>query len=189
MDRAREIMNVAYRLMLDKGYSAFSYADIAAEIGIRKASIHYHFPSKDDLVKSVLQDYRRKAGDSLHHFDEAFDAKSQLRSLFQSWEQRLTEDPTQICLCALMVAQNSILPAEARCEIEWHFDELRTWILHVLKRAREAGQYDGDDELLSSEATMILAAMHGGMLASRAFRDKEQFTIVTNQLLNRIFGG
>ena len=41
------LMNCAETQMRSKGYSAFSYADLAVEVGIRKASIHHHFPTKE----------------------------------------------------------------------------------------------------------------------------------------------
>ena len=55
---AQQILDVAQTMVRNRGYSAFSYADIAKEIGIRKASIHYHFPSKEDLVKELVIRYR-----------------------------------------------------------------------------------------------------------------------------------
>lgn len=52
-------MDVGLTLVQERGYNGFSYADIAEAIGIRKASIHYHFPSKQDLVQAVLLRYRK----------------------------------------------------------------------------------------------------------------------------------
>ncbi|NEP24379.1 TetR/AcrR family transcriptional regulator, partial [Moorena sp. SIO3I6] len=56
---AQQILDVAQSMVRNRGYSAFSYADISKEIGIRKASIHYHFPSKDDLVKELVKRYQK----------------------------------------------------------------------------------------------------------------------------------
>ena len=36
-------------LTQENGYQGFSYADLAERLGIRKASIHYHFPTKTEL--------------------------------------------------------------------------------------------------------------------------------------------
>jgi len=51
---AEEILDLAETLIQTRGYSAFSYQDIADSLGIRKASIHYHFPSKTDLGIAVV---------------------------------------------------------------------------------------------------------------------------------------
>ncbi|MEO1520065.1 MAG: TetR/AcrR family transcriptional regulator [Cyanobacteria bacterium J06633_2] len=55
---AQKILDVAQDIVRRHGYSAFSYADISQQVGIRKASIHYHFPSKDELVKRLVMRYR-----------------------------------------------------------------------------------------------------------------------------------
>lgn len=51
---AQRILDTAQDLIRHRGYSAFSYADIADRVGIRKASIHYHFAAKEDLVLSLI---------------------------------------------------------------------------------------------------------------------------------------
>lgn len=55
---AKHILDVAQDMVRNRGYSAFSYADISKQVGIRKASIHYHFPSKDELVRELVKRYR-----------------------------------------------------------------------------------------------------------------------------------
>ena len=59
---AEQILDVAQEMVRRQGYSAFSYADIAGRVGIRKASIHDHFPSKADLVQRLVQRYRDMLG-------------------------------------------------------------------------------------------------------------------------------
>ena len=56
-----EILNSAEKLIVSGGYNGFSYADIAAVVGIRKASIHHHFPNKVDLVRALVTRYRVNA--------------------------------------------------------------------------------------------------------------------------------
>ena len=58
-DTHERILNAAERLMVSCGYNAFSYADISAEVGIGKATIHHHFPTKADLAAAVLARYRK----------------------------------------------------------------------------------------------------------------------------------
>lgn len=52
---ALEIIEAAQELAQTRGYNGFSYQDIAERVGIRTASIHYHFPSKGDLGKAALR--------------------------------------------------------------------------------------------------------------------------------------
>ena len=51
-------MDLAESFLQDKGFNGFSYAHIAAELGVKNAAIHYHFPSKEELVCAVIQRYR-----------------------------------------------------------------------------------------------------------------------------------
>ena len=53
-----EILASARNLIMSGGYNGFSYADISEIVGIRKASIHHHFPSKVDLVRELVKRYR-----------------------------------------------------------------------------------------------------------------------------------
>ena len=62
---ATRILDVAEGLAQTRGFNGFSYADIAAEIGITKASLHYHFPSKADLGRALVRRYTERFMDAL----------------------------------------------------------------------------------------------------------------------------
>src|SRR6267154_6700053 len=64
-ETAEQILDLAETLIQTRGYSAFSYQDIADSLGIRKASIHYHFPSKTDLGIAVVDRYIARFGTAL----------------------------------------------------------------------------------------------------------------------------
>ncbi len=51
--------------------NGFSYADIAEVVGIRKPSIHHHFPSKADLVRALVAGYQDDLAAGLAHFTES----------------------------------------------------------------------------------------------------------------------
>src|SRR5947209_18085054 len=55
---AREaILAAAKRTAQAHGYGGLNFRDLAAEVGIKAASIHYHFPTKADLGAAVAQRY------------------------------------------------------------------------------------------------------------------------------------
>src|SRR5258708_25324948 len=64
-DTAEQILDLAEALIQTRGFSAFSYQDISDALGIRKASIHYHFASKTDLGIAVVDRYTKRFGDAL----------------------------------------------------------------------------------------------------------------------------
>jgi hypothetical protein len=59
INKSQTILDVGQRLTQTRGYNAFSYADIAEQVRIRKASIHYYYPSKADLGRKLVMRYRR----------------------------------------------------------------------------------------------------------------------------------
>src|SRR5690348_14354670 len=54
---ASRVLDVAERLVQVRGFNGFSYADIAAELQITKASLHYHFATKADLGEALIARY------------------------------------------------------------------------------------------------------------------------------------
>ena len=79
---ADDILDCAQSLILAGGYNGFSYADIAEVVGIRKASIHHHFPSKVDLVRMLVLRYREAARAGFVALEaSSADPRAQLSSL------------------------------------------------------------------------------------------------------------
>ncbi|MFD1774042.1 TetR/AcrR family transcriptional regulator [Paenibacillus rhizophilus] len=184
MNRSEHIINVANRLILEKGYSAFSYADVAAEIGIQKASIHYHFPSKANLVQNVVGRYRQEVRANLSMLNSLTDdPREKLEQYLSYWESCLRSRAMDICLCALLASEIPILPEEVIGEIREHFRDLTDWLARLLRDAADKNRFTGDGEAIEETAHAILACVHGGMLASRAFNDAGQFDMVKKHML------
>ena len=64
-DTKTALLNAAEAAIRIRGFSGFSFADLAAAVGIRKASIHHHFPTKQDLALRLVQRYRSQNTDRL----------------------------------------------------------------------------------------------------------------------------
>src|SRR6478672_1852205 len=110
---ADDILACARALILRGGFNGFSYADIAAVVGIRKASIHHHFPTKVDLVRTLVQRYREEVDMGIAEIERrAPDAVSQLRSYVGFWEDCIGDPTTSFCVCALLAVQIPVLPPE-----------------------------------------------------------------------------
>ena len=85
---ADDILACARSLIIMGGYNGFSYADIEAVVGIRKASIHHHFPSKVDLVRALVFRYREDARAGFAELERAAsDARDQLANYIGYWEK------------------------------------------------------------------------------------------------------
>src|SRR5579875_3715232 len=97
-DTSTAILDIAERLIQRRGFSGFSYADIATELGISKASLHYHFPSKAELGESLINRYAARFADALNRIGaRAEPATEQLEAYCALYRAVLAEQ--RMCLC------------------------------------------------------------------------------------------
>lgn len=183
---SNDILTCARSLIIAGGYNGFSYADIADVVGIRKASIHHHFPSKVDLVRTLVARYREEAQAGLENIElHVSDALEQLRRYAGYWEACIADASAPICVCALLASQLPLLPEEVAIEVRAHFQYLSTWLSSVLDRGSQLGQLQLRNTP-HAEAEAFMAAIHGAMLTARAYGDPNKFSFVTGPLLERL---
>jgi len=180
------ILACARALIVAGGYNSFSYADIAEAVGIRKASIHHHFPSKVDLVRTLVARYREEAEAGMANLElEVPDPLRQLQFYVEYWKTCIMDATAPFCVCALLASQLPVLPQEVGLEIQAHFRSLSQWLTSVMERGARQGQL----QLLNTPATeaeTFIATAHGAMLSARAYSDPKIFGIVTDLLLERL---
>ena len=105
-----DILACARSLIVAGGYNGFSYADIADVVGIRKASIHHHFPSKVDLVRTLVARHRQNAEAGLANLErQVSDPLEQLRSYTGYW-QACIADASAPFYPGLYITDASIIP-------------------------------------------------------------------------------
>ncbi|MEM8712547.1 MAG: TetR/AcrR family transcriptional regulator, partial [Planctomycetota bacterium] len=152
-DTKNELMDVAQELIQERGYHAFSFKDVAARVGIKTASMHYHFPAKPDLATALLVRYRGQFQESL----DAIRAKSALKKLdalvglFES-----THELGRMCLCGTLAADLNSLPEEVHAEVSGFYDDLRDWIRDVLKAGAASGELRKVPQQSTAEAVLGL---------------------------------
>lgn len=182
-----QILACARSLIERGGYDGFSYADIAAAVGIRKASIHHHFPTKADLVRSLVQGYVQAARARAQDFAAAgLPARVQLQGFADYWTQCIAQDSPPFCLCAMLAHALPLLPAEVATEVRAYFALLQDW----LTRALTEGQARGELRLSASpdvEAEEVMATFHGAMLSARV-GGPEVFARIAAALMARLTG-
>lgn len=185
-DTAGKLVGEAAQLIMRFGYNGFSYADLSDRFGIRKASIHHHFPSKVDLVVSVVEQARARIRTQILALESGSPvAVDQLRSYTGYWERCIKDQSAPFCLAAVLAAELPGLPEEVATSVRGHFADLAKW----LERLLELGVRQGSVRLEASpevEAQAFMAAVYGAMLAARAFDDPEQFNVIIETLLRRI---
>jgi TetR/AcrR family transcriptional repressor of nem operon len=180
-DRASDIMDVAERLVQSRGFNGFSYADVARELGITKAALHYHFPGKAELGAALISRYASRFDDALADIDaRAGDAPGKLEAYACLYLQVLTDD--RMCLCGMLAAELNSLSRPIRDGVVRFFDANESWLAHVLDEGRRAGtlSFGGPPP---QAARMILSAFEGAMLVARTYGNPERFQTAARQML------
>lgn len=179
---AQQILDVAQTMLRSRGYNAFSYADISEQVGIRKASIHYHFPSKDDLVKQLVRRYRENvvsACDRIARSNASF--HQQLFEFVALYREGLGDG--QICLCSMLTADFAVLSATLREELWLYFQATEGWLSALLQRG-----YALNPILADAEAKGLISLFQGAQLIVRMQEDSPvAFDRLIYPLLERKF--
>lgn len=183
---AEAILRCARSLIIMGGYNGFSYADISAVVGIRKASIHHHFPTKADLVAKLVSQYRKEAEMGVAALESRFqDSFDLLRAYVGYWENCFADSADPFCVCALLAGQLPSLPEEVAVEVRSHFRMLSAWVASILKRGVAQGRFRLEAPA-AVEAEMFIATVHGAMVSARAYGDSKIFSAIVQPTFARL---
>lgn len=183
---SEKILDVAQTLVVAGGYSGFSYADISEAIGIRKASIHHHFPTKAQLVSVLLQRYAKQAEDGLNAVSANIPSPvDRLQAYFGHWQSCITQTSEPFCVCAMLASEIELLPEDVAAHVRRHFENLSRWLASTLTQGVKQGQFrlSGAPE---EEAQILMASVHGAMLSARALGRPEIFAAIVGPQLGRL---
>ncbi len=163
------IMDAAERLLRSKGYSAFSYADLAETVGIRKASIHHYFPTKEDLGVAIVEDYVRQVRDRFSQIEAASDKlDSRLAGFREGF--RAGAEVGMLPLCGALAAEMAALPTRLQILTREFFDLQLKWLTKVLDAAAAIGEVPpGSDS--AQKAYLLLSLMEGSSFIDWAMQD------------------
>jgi len=178
------ILDVAERLVQLHGFNGLSYADVASELKITKASLHYHFPGKADLGRSLIERYSSRFTEALDAIDQRErDPMAKLEAYAKIYADVLTE--RRMCLCGMLAAGYDTLPAPMQDAVIDFFDVNEVWLTRVLDR----GVADGKLILSGSSAEAaqaIVSGLEGAMLIARPYRDVRRFDTAASRLLRSL---
>ncbi|MEI2297648.1 TetR/AcrR family transcriptional regulator [Ensifer sp. MJa1] len=186
-DTHERILDAAERLMVSRGYNAFSYADISAEVGIGKATIHHHFPTKADLAAAVLARYRKNNRRHVEGLLAAVsDPVARLEAYIGYWEDCIARQDMPFCIGALLASEIPSLPDNVVQQVRGHFADLTGWLGAVIEDGLAKGLLK-TAQGPKAAAESLMATVHGAMLAARvAGSDPSVFSAITRPALNRL---
>jgi TetR/AcrR family transcriptional repressor of nem operon len=183
---ATRILDVAERLVQTRGFNGFSYADIAAELQITKASLHYHYPGKAELGEALIVRYAARFGEALETIDRTIPhAGDKLDAYVDLYADVLRGQ--RLCLCGILAAEYQTLPEPMRAVVIAFFDDNEAWLARVIEEGTAAGTfaYDG---AAADAAKMLLGGLEGAMLIARPYDDLHRFQAAACCLLDSLVG-
>jgi TetR/AcrR family transcriptional regulator, transcriptional repressor for nem operon len=181
---ADRVLDAAESLVQTRGYNAFSYADIARAVGIRKASLHHHFATKADLGVALVARYRSVFLGALDSIESGYeDAPKRLEQYTGLYGNVLRRG--RMCMCGMLAADVATLPKAMRTSIADFFAENEDWLARVLAEGRKRGQIDFDGTP-DSMAAFFVSSLEGAMLIARGSGNLQPFDDVVRRLLARV---
>jgi TetR/AcrR family transcriptional repressor of nem operon len=180
------ILDVAERLVQTRGFNGFSYADIAEELSVTKASLHYHFPTKADLGRALIDRYSARFAESLAEVEAAAaSAPAALRAYAGLYADVLAQD--RMCLCGMLAAEYETLPDPMRDAIVRFFGMNEEWLATMLARGRREHSLAFSGTARDA-ARGIVGGLEGAMLVARTRGVDEDFRASAERLVRSLAG-
>jgi TetR/AcrR family transcriptional repressor of nem operon len=180
-DTPQRVLDVAERLVQTRGFNGFSYADIAHALGITKASLHYHFPTKAELGRRLIERYESRFLDALAGIDRAdVDAREKLRRYAAIYADVLRAN--RMCLCGMLASDYATLAKPVKEGVKHFFDRNEDWLVAVLEAGRKAGtlRFSGEPAVV---AQALVGSLEGAMMLARSYGDVGRFEAVATRLI------
>jgi TetR/AcrR family transcriptional repressor of nem operon len=180
-DTAQRILDIAERLVQTRGFNGFSYADIAEALRVTKASLHYHFPSKADLGRRLIERYETTFLAALGSIEAGgAEPREQLRRYAKIYADVLRDG--RMCLCGMLASDYATLPKAMKEEVRHFFDVNEQWLVAVLERGRKAGSLGFKGSALDL-ARVLVGSLEGAMMLARSYGDASRFDIAAERLI------
>jgi len=184
-DTKTKLMDVAEHLVRHKGADGFSYSDLSNVVGIRKASIHHHFPAKADLLTAIMQRYDQRVMDTLEGYTANGSSTAQQLRDFVSFYRDALQGGDTLCMCVAYTVTKSEL-AEGTQQAIGHFrNRVLSWLQQRFEEALKTGSVKNlEDPAL--EAASTLALVEGAQISARLNENPESFDLAVQMFLARL---
>lgn len=164
-ETVKAIMDAAEHRIRAAGYSGFSFREIAADVGVKSASVHYHFPTKSALAAAVARRYNARV---VEKADAAIAAGQDVVQAWRTVFRSALEQDARMCLCGSLGATVGDLTPDVAQEVRQFFD------------AGVASLVAGG--LTEERAAQVFATLEGAILMASVQGDPEVFEHATAHL-------
>lgn len=184
VDTKSALLSEAETLIRTVGYAAFSYADLAERVGIRKASIHHHFPTKEDLGTSLIDGYLERFVAELKTLSaRSISPKRKLLEYGDLFASSLKDG--QMPLCGALAADAAYLPVSMQQRTTKFFELHLAWLERIVSEAIAAGEVDASQTAKGS-ALLLLSTLQGASVVAWAMKDPSLVKPAFRQAMDRL---
>jgi TetR/AcrR family transcriptional repressor of nem operon len=184
MEMRDKILSCAQQLVQQRGFNGFSYADIANEVGIRKASLHHHFPTKVDLGLTLIKVYSEQLNNALINISSSsLPANDKLLEYIALYRGSL--DAKRMCLGGMLATEVQTLDPVMLPSLKHFFTRNTEWLTEILIEG-QSQQLFFLGESAANYARMLLSTLQGALLISRATGNAETFEQAVSSLMTSL---
>lgn len=169
-------------LIRKRGFNGFSYRDLAERVGVKTSSIHYYFPTKEDLALEAVNAYSARAARYLDGIDPALPPLQQAERYLASWRRECSGQ--QVCLAGMLSTEALCLPPAVHHALQEFHRINESWLTALLERARAQNGGEAQPAIGSAALAQVLfAALQNSLVSVRLFNQAERLEPAANLLL------
>jgi TetR/AcrR family transcriptional repressor of nem operon len=183
-DTKAQLLSEAERLVRTRGYAAFSYADLSERVGIRKASIHHHFPTKENLGTAVIDAYLERFVAALDELaNEPLGTKAKLVAYGNFFCDSLRDG--LMPLCGALASDVAYLPPSMQQRVEEFFQIHLDWLERILAEGMTKKEL-ATKATAKHTALLLLSTLQGASVVARALNDPTIINLTFRQALESL---
>lgn len=178
-DTRSEILRLGEEFIRTKGYNAFSYADIAEIIKIRKATIHYYFPTKADLGTEIIKNTIQNFHNAVNNWEQ-YPYEIQLKHWILLYAD--SRKKNWVCITGALSPVFDTLPTKMQVQLQILVNDIFNWLEEVLSKGKEAGVFH------FNESPQLKAHIIQSLLLASLLLDKVVAKDIYEEMKSHILG-
>lgn len=177
-----QLLKSASQTVRRGGSAALNFRDLGRAVGVKSSTVHYYFPTKSDLLKTIASEYRKAFVEAL---DEGVRHNRSLRQdmlvlveLFMGAQgEKLS------CLCGMLATEADLLDGKVRAVVNQFFAALQDWIV---RQAKLRGVSAPGGLAPATFARLLVSLLEGALLLSRLEAHKTSLPAAREWLENTL---
>jgi TetR/AcrR family transcriptional repressor of nem operon len=167
-DAKTAIMDAAERRMQQGGFGGFSFREIAADVGIKSSSVHYHFPTKEDLAAAVIRRWAEYTSDLI---DKELEKDPDPVRVWTKAFRGTAFSEAHMCPCTVLAAAAQDLPEQVAKEVKGFFKMCQGKLVA--------------EGLSAGKAAEVLSTITGALVLANALGNTAEYDRATRDLLRK----